>query len=96
MNARKGKIASHLLFREDLHRLKGVPDGSAWFAPERPRRRGRPPPDSGASSVRAGANAGGTAEGEPFVPSFGEERRFVLSGLFLSGLVWNDIQYKGV
>ena len=54
------------------------PETGAWFAPERPVRAGRLPPVTGARAYADGINAGGTAEGEPFVPIW-EERSLFLS-----------------
>ncbi len=69
----------------DGHRLKAVLMCVAWFARERPARAGRWFRRY-RKKVRAyGTNAGGTAEGLPFVPMFWEERLFCLS---LEGIMY--------
>ena len=68
---KKGKIASLRLPERGGHRLRAAPERVAWFAPERPWRQGRPARRYRVLSARAPrrGNAGGTAEGLPFVPN---------------------------
>ena len=78
LNASMGKIASFHLSERDGHRLKAVPGCVAWFAPEQLWRHRRTPAVTGYECVPPwGANAGGTAEGMPFVPISGMRGFFV-------------------